>query len=275
MNLGLLMFLLVAFVILFGVISYNYWPGFCSIINYCPSGQICLGGQCIPNIACSSTNPCPSGQICYDSHCIPIVTCSTSNPCPSGQVCLNGKCVPNDACGSTNPCPTGQICTNGKCITECITTSIIFTLQFTNVSIGTFLRADGGSLETYSNVSPPLDTTFQFTFQKIGCADSNPNINYGDRVQLVSYNQLNAQCGAGTCSLNSPDSYACKTGSWQTFTVGSAIGKTGQVCFGDQIILTQTTGSKCSMSATTNQGNTQVFCVDGNRKEEIFTILPV
>lgn len=279
MKFVILTFLLILFVSLFVGILYIYWPGSCNIINTCPSGQICSNGKCITQ--CNSANPCINGQICYKGQCIPDVTCSSSNLCPSGQVCLDGQCVPkiDTGCSKTNPCPSGQQCVNGKCVNECITTSTIFTLQFTNVPSAvqgsTFLRADGGSLETYSNVTPPLDTTFQFIFQKIGCTDLNPNINYGDRVQLASYDILYAQCGNGTCSLNPPDSFPCKTGSWQTFIVGSAMGKTGQVCFGDQITLTQTVGSKCTMSATTTQGNTQVFCVNGNRKEEVFTILPI
>lgn len=282
MNLVLLTILLVVFVILFIGILYIYWPGSCNSINICPSGQSCLNGKCVTK--CSSSNDCPTGQICYNKQCIPNVSCSSTNPCPNGQTCLGGLCVPNIGCSSSNPCTSGQQCINKNCVPACITTSTLFNLQSINLPYWDwhsqnglfFLKSNGGSLNII-NTSPPLDTSFQFIFQKNGCSNNNQNINYGDLVQLSSYNLLNAQCGAGTCSLNSPDNKSCQTGSWQTFIISSPTGKTGQVCFGDQIRLTQTAGSKCSISAGTPDSGVDmqsVYCTNGGNLS-IFTILPV
>lgn len=277
MNLGLLIFLLVIFISLFVGILYIYWPGSCNSINPCPSGQICSNGKCA--ITCNSSNPCPTGQLCYNGLCIPNITCSTANPCPNGQTCSNGKCVPNINCNTTNPCPSGQNCTGGKCVPSCITTSDIFTLNFKNALSFTFLQSNGGSLNATDIYTLPLDTSFQFIFQKLYCPGQNdPTINYGDLVQLVSYDILYTQCGAGTCSLNQLDGLKCQTKSWQTFTVRSATGKTGQVCFGDQIRLTQTVGSNCSISILTpvsGQPLPNIYCVDGDQDGSVFTILPV
>lgn len=145
----------------------------------------------------------------------------------------------------------------------------------------TFLQTIDDAILTVTDVAlstKPLDASvhpsqsFQFQFTKIACPDSDPFvINYGDRVQLVNNKLKFAQCGAGTCSL--VDDYGgCQTESWQTFTVVSATGKTGPVCFGDEIRLTQTAGTQCNMSAA---GDNSVFCVNGDTANSVFIIFPV
>lgn len=141
----------------------------------------------------------------------------------------------------------------------------------------TFIQAIADRLETTTNVAlttGPLDTSYQFIFQKIGCPNQNPIISYGDRVQLVTYNLRIANCGNGTCSTVDPNTYGgCDTNSWQTFTVESASGKSGPVCFGDDIFIRQTIGNKCNLSAA---GGTAVFCIDGTTNpNSVLTIFPV
>ncbi len=85
-----------------------------------------------------------------------------------------------------------------------ISLSSIFTLNLKNwisseTGTFTFLQWIGTSLQTTTNVklsTNPLDTSFQFIFQKLGCSDQSNTINYGDRVQLVTYNILFANCGS-------------------------------------------------------------------------------
>lgn len=164
----------------------------------------------------------------------------------------------------------------------------IFTLNFKGWYSGvtgtfTFLQSSGSlgkivqdSLLTKENVTistKPLDTSFQFIFQKIGCSDSSSTIHYGDRVQLVNYALRVAQCAAGTCSTVSPNDYGdCLTKSWQTFTVRSATGKTGSVCFGDEIRLTQTATGNCNICAGSGE---EVICYNGDNDNSVLIIYPV
>ena len=146
----------------------------------------------------------------------------------------------------------------------------------------TFLQNVDDALLTVDKVTlstKPLDASlpdpsqsFQFMFQKFSCPDSDPIvINYGDRVQLVTNRMRYAQCGNGTCS-SVTDYGGCQTGSWQTFIINSATGKTGPVCFGDEIRLTQTAGTQCNMSAADDNS---VFCVNGDTDNSVFIIFPV
>jgi len=107
-----------------------------------------------------------------------------------------------------------------------------------------FLQSVGGNLETFDRVTlskEVLESSFQFVFKKEGCVDSSATINYGDKVQLYcpATNKY-MQCGAGTCS-GVDDSGNCSDTKWQTFTVtGDVTGdKTGPVCFGDNIRISQ------------------------------------
>lgn len=166
-----------------------------------------------------------------------------------------------------------------------ITLGSIFTLNFKNWISGitgtfTFLTTpnnpgdpeDGLYTTEYTTLSTePLDTSFQFIFQKLGCPNSDPTINYGDRVQLVSYKMRYIQCGAGTCSTVTKTG-GCNTLSWQTFTIRSATGKTGPVCFGDELRITQTVGTNCSITAASGG---MVECWDGDFKNSSFFIFPV
>ncbi len=157
----------------------------------------------------------------------------------------------------------------------------IFTLNFTNwissqSGTFTFLQAITDHLETTTNVKlsmNPLDSSFQFIFQKLGCSDQSAIIKYGDLVQLVTYNLRVAQCGAATCSTVDPgNSGNCNKNAWQTFTIRSAEGKSGNVCFGDKIYITQTTGSNCDISAG---GGAGVYCIDGDINNSVIQIFPV
>lgn len=140
----------------------------------------------------------------------------------------------------------------------------------------TFMQWIDDRLETTTNVSlskNPLDTSFWFQFTKVGCNDTNPVIFFGDKVQLQTMSGRIAQCGNLTCSTVPPGDYGgCQTGAWQTFIIRSAEGdKTGPVCFGQTIYLTQTTGSHCSISSA---GLSNVFCIDGNTNNAEILIVP-
>jgi MYXO-CTERM domain-containing protein len=75
----------------------------------CPSGQVCVKGQC--KAPCDGVT-CPTGQQCRVGACVDPCSGVT---CPSGQVCNAGACGPPCTCA---PCPTGLSCdsANGKCV---------------------------------------------------------------------------------------------------------------------------------------------------------------
>lgn len=78
----------------------------------CPSGQVCQGNACKPNLCASKT--CPSGQSCLSDG----KTASCVSPClvscPAGARCQKGQCV-SDVCSGL--CVAGEVCNkaSGKC----------------------------------------------------------------------------------------------------------------------------------------------------------------
>lgn len=68
----------------------------------CTSDLDCPGGRCykIPgsNLGqcgdrCRSNEDCPPGQICKGGQCVPDVECRSDADCPSGKKCVDGRCV--------------------------------------------------------------------------------------------------------------------------------------------------------------------------------------
>jgi hypothetical protein len=148
-------------------------------------------------------------------------------------------------------------------IMEPMTTDTIFTLEARNwisaqEGAKTFLKGEEGALRTDDKVlitSEELNGVYQFRFMKENC-QTDKFILYGNRVQLycVGTKQY-VQCGAGTCSMVA-DSGECLKGKWQTFFIESSTGKTGRVCFGDDIYIKQTTGNN---PAITPAGDNNVW----------------
>lgn len=115
--------------------------------------------------------------------------------------------------------------------------------------------------------SAPMNQKYQFIIQK---CNGGGIVNYGDMVVLRGVGSGKyMQCGGGTCS--GVDTQGCLDSSWQTFTIVSAEGKTGQVNFGDPVYIRQVVGNKCAITAA---GDRTTWCTDGNHTNAYMIILP-
>lgn len=141
-----------------------------------------------------------------------------------------------------------------------------------NENKGTFLYSETylGWFGADNNVtmdSAPMNQKYQFVIQK---CNGGGLVYYGDMVVLRSVGSGKyMQCGGGTCS--GVDTPGCTDSSWQTFTIVSAEGKTGQVNFGDPVYIRQVVGNKC---AITPAGDRTMWCTDGNHNNAYLIILP-
>ena len=63
----------------------------CTGNNQCPSGTMCVGGECVSS-ACAHNRDCPAGMRCIGGQCS-SPQCSSTSPCPAGSSCINGICV--------------------------------------------------------------------------------------------------------------------------------------------------------------------------------------
>lgn len=141
----------------------------------------------------------------------------------------------------------------------------------------TFLQCQGGdAFQTIDNVVPSstiLDKSFIFTFTKEGCFEKNMQLLYGDRVQLKSVNTNKfIQCGAGTCS-QVKESGNCEDGKWQSFTIESVDGKSGPICYGDKIRISQVVGDKADITPAGGKG--MWATAHGSNQNSVLVILPV
>lgn len=74
-------------------------PGCCTSDLDCPGGR-CWAvagtnfGECGARCRVEgATEDCPSGQICKGGNCVPNVECTDASQCPPGKACVSGACV--------------------------------------------------------------------------------------------------------------------------------------------------------------------------------------
>jgi len=108
-------------------------PGDCTTSQQCPSGQVCIGNQCVPDndagdagdAGCTTSQQCPPGQVCIGNQCVvdndagDAPACATgwedcdanpSNGCETNLQTDSSNC---SSCG--NACPGGEECSAGVC----------------------------------------------------------------------------------------------------------------------------------------------------------------
>jgi hypothetical protein len=80
----------------------------------CPSGQICVDGQCDDD-PCPPEFICPPAQACVNGACVCPAgeTICEEACCEAGLTCVNGAC--EDLCPPQLVCPLGQACVDGDC----------------------------------------------------------------------------------------------------------------------------------------------------------------
>lgn len=164
-------------------------------------------------------------------------------------------------------------------VMEPLTTDSVFTIECYNwISANegqrTYLRAEGAEgLRTIDHVKVEKDeltTQYQFTFSKVDC-QTDKYILFGNHVQLKSMsNGKYARCASGTCSLVET-SGSCKNDAWETFSIESTTGKTGRVCYGDQVYIAQVVGD---LACITPAGDAAVWAVKkGENKNSILRLM--
>jgi len=81
-------------------------PPTCSSSSQCPSGYICVNGECVQSKGCSSNSECPPNYVCENGACVPVGQCGTQGaPCNSTTQCCSGYTCISGICTS---CPTGS-----------------------------------------------------------------------------------------------------------------------------------------------------------------------
>ena len=130
----------------------------------------------------------------------------------------------------------------------------------------TFAKMEStGSMRTDNSILPRIagssESTIgsEFEFKLVKCPGNNSGVvnsgvvKYGDKVKIKADNApLYVQCGASvgqsTCSgVSSPGD--CGAGEWQTFKIRNNIGKSGPVCWGDDLYLIQLFGNGDAITA--------------------------
>ena len=47
----------------------------CEIDDNCDEDEICVAGQCVPDVECNEDSDCEDGEVCVDNECVPDVEC--------------------------------------------------------------------------------------------------------------------------------------------------------------------------------------------------------
>jgi hypothetical protein len=107
--------------------------GGCTTSEQCPSGQVCIGNQCVVDndagdagdAGCTTSQQCPSGQVCIGNQCVVDNDAGDAPACAAGwadcdadpvngcEVNLQTDSSNCSACG--NACPGGEECSAGTC----------------------------------------------------------------------------------------------------------------------------------------------------------------
>jgi hypothetical protein len=81
-------------------------PSGCTSDSQCPSGYICVNGQCVQSTGCTSSSQCPPNYACENGACVPVGQCETQGaPCSSTSQCCSGYTCVDGVCTS---CPSGN-----------------------------------------------------------------------------------------------------------------------------------------------------------------------
>jgi len=197
---------------------------------------------------------------------------------------ITGNCITDLRCHKATEeyGPVQDIARNPLCIGDKFTLyykNWISTAGGSGSGLKAFSRTvENGNMETINNIMPTnaglsIGTQFEYTFTKVNCNVPTKQINYGDVVQLYSPSTARyIQCGSGTCSGILRDSGMCDTNNWQTFKIESSNGKTGPVCWDDEIYITQIV----SGASITPSGGAGTWAVkQGTNINSIIKILPV
>ena len=108
------------------------------------------------SLECVSQADCPSGAICVDGQCL---TDQPARICLQGQTCLNEVCVdlPNSDCTTTVEC-LAVFNVNGSCVDR---------------ADGGCLNCDGGICDCLSNDNCQLDSIATMVFVQTGVDDAS------------------------------------------------------------------------------------------------------
>jgi hypothetical protein len=74
----------------------------------CPSGEHCLGNQCVRFLACGESRDCEAERVCDPGRGI-CVDCATATDCTGGEICILNQCVLVVTCQSSSECG-GRLC---------------------------------------------------------------------------------------------------------------------------------------------------------------------
>jgi len=139
--------------------------GGCTTSSQCPSGYICVNGECVQPTGCSSSSQCPPNYACENGACVPVgqcgtqgAPCSSTSQCCSGYTCLDGVCT---------GCPTGTCTCSEFVSTTCTSHNLPFkhTVHLLpRLAHLLLMRGDGGYIEVYRVLPrrlPPVRSLYE------------------------------------------------------------------------------------------------------------------
>jgi len=140
----------------------------------CPSGQVCIDGNCENPQACSSDSDCPAGYVCKNNICVlKEAECTTDSDCPTNYICQNGTCVPKD----TTP-PETTITSYPQNPTSSTSATFEFNCNEQNCTFECKIDGSGyspcSSPKTFTNLSEGGHTFYVRAIDSAGNVDSTP-----------------------------------------------------------------------------------------------------